>query len=138
MWEAGLTGERRLIPEQDSTILDYRIGLTDVVQSRASSSDKELRAGDYDIPAFVEKIKRFKPFVVAMNGKKVADKVSRHLGAAGTDYGLADWNIGESRVYILPSSSGANATPAYFLPKGSKAEWWTEFGDWLRLHRRKN
>lgn len=135
LWEADLTGERRLIPEQDSLVLEYGMGLTDVVQSRASSSDSHLKVGDYEVPAFVAKIEEFKPFVVAMNGKKAAEKVSRFLSVSGTSYGLADWSIGSSRVYILPSSSGANATRAYFLPMASKAEWWIEFGEWLRRNR---
>ena len=136
LWEADLTGDRRLLPEQDAQVLDFRIGLTDLVQRRASSSDNLLRAGDYDVPAFVKKIKEFQPFVVATNGKKAAEKISRYLGRGLEGYGLADWSIGESIVYVLPSSSAANSNPSHFFPKRNKNEWWVEFGQWLRRSRR--
>lgn len=35
--------------------------------------------------------------------------------------GEQPWRIGESRVYVLPNSSGANASTAY----AEKLEWWT-------------
>jgi TDG/mug DNA glycosylase family protein len=75
LWEADLTGERLLIPEQDSQVLKYGIGLTDVVKARVSSSDAALRTSDYDVPGFLAKIEKLKPFVVAFNGKKAAEKV---------------------------------------------------------------
>jgi TDG/mug DNA glycosylase family protein len=51
LWEAGLTGERILSPEQDAWVLRYGIGLTDVVKSLAASSDSLLKSTDYDVPA---------------------------------------------------------------------------------------
>lgn len=136
LWEADLTGERLLIPEHDSKVLEYGIGLTDLVKGRASSSDSLLKKSDFDIPGFTKKIETFKPFVVAFNGKEAAKKVFHALGRGEPQLGLADWTIGESRVYVLPSSSGSSADPAHYAPKSSKAECWREFGDWLRGSRR--
>lgn len=132
LWEADLTEERLLIPEQDATVLHYGIGLTDVVKGRASSSDSLLRSSDYDIPAFVAKIEEFKPFVVAFNGKQAAKKVFTAFRQGEPILGPARWMIGESQVYVLPSSSGSSADPQHYAPKSSKAEWWREFGTWLR------
>lgn len=63
-------------PEQDAMVLDFGIGLTDVVKGRASSSDALLRASDYDVPGFTAKIESHKPFVVAFNGKQAAREFS--------------------------------------------------------------
>lgn len=137
LWEADLTGERLLVPEQDAKVLEYRIGLTDVVKGRASSSDSLLRSSDYDVPGFIGKIEAFKPFVVAFNGKQAAKKVFSALRKGEPQLGLAEWTLDDSRVYVLPSSSGSSADPNHYAPKSSKAEWWHEFGKWLRdAHRR--
>jgi double-stranded uracil-DNA glycosylase len=135
LWDADLTGERLLIPEQDATVLEYGIGLTDVVKGRASSSDSLLRTSDYDVPGFIAKVEVFKPFVVAFNGKEAAKKVFTALKKGEPDLGLADWKIGESHVYVLPSSSGSSADPAHYAPKASKAEWWRDLGAWIRSSR---
>lgn len=132
LWEADLTGERLLIPEQDAMVLEYGIGLTDVVKGRASSSDSLLRSSDYDVPGFIAKIEAFKPFVVAFNGKEAAKKVFSALRQGEPQLGPADWPLGVSRVYVLPSSSGSSADPKHYAPKSSKVEWWIALGRWLQ------
>jgi double-stranded uracil-DNA glycosylase len=131
LWEAGLTGERRLIPEQDSMLLQFRLGITDLVKGLAASSDSLLTSGDFDVPAFVGKIETHTPFVVAFNGKEAARRVARHFGSGDPSLGPAPWKVGSSLAYVLPSSSGASANPRDFAPKSSKVEWWREFGAWL-------
>jgi hypothetical protein len=42
---------------------------------------------------------------------------------------IGDVVLGSSRVFVLPSSSGADADRRNFAPKSSKAEWWRELGD---------
>lgn len=44
LWAVGLTSDRMLIPEHDAQILDYGVGLTDLVQGVAASTDSKLRA----------------------------------------------------------------------------------------------
>lgn len=132
LWDAGLTGDRLLIPEQDSMLLEYRMGLTDLVKGRASSSDAGLRSSDYDVAAFIGKIAEFTPFAVAFNGREAAKRVSRALGQGDPSLGLQEWNIEASRIYVLPSSSGSSADPRHFAPKRAKGEWWIEFGSWLQ------
>lgn len=132
LWEAGITGERLLVPEQDAQILEYGLGLTDLVKGRAASSDTLLTRNDYDVVGFIEKITTFDPFAVAFNGKEAAKRVSRHLGHGEPTLGLAEWQLGSAEVYVLPSSSGSSADPKHFEPKVSKTAWWQDFGEWLR------
>lgn len=98
---------RILNPERDDQVLDYRVGLTDLVKSKAASSDSSLRRGDYDVGSFVGKIEKHDPGSVAFNGKTAASVVARFLSAPRPDLGPADFSIGGSRVYVLPSSSGS-------------------------------
>jgi TDG/mug DNA glycosylase family protein len=128
LWEAGLTGNRILTPEQDAMVLRYDVGLTDLVKTTAASSDSLLRPGDFDVPLFVAKIEAHRPVAVAFNGREAAKRVARFLREPEPGLGPASWRVGESRVYVLPSSSGSSADPRHFAPKSSKADWWRELG----------
>lgn len=105
LWEAGLTGERLLVPEQDATVCTYGIGLTDVVKGRASSSDNLLRASDYDVSSFLEKIARYTPRVVAFNGQEAARRVARTIKAAESSWA---WSAG---VWATPTSTSYRLVP---------------------------
>ncbi len=132
LWEAGLTGDRILIPEQDERVLSYGVGLTDVAKAVAASTDTMLRQSDYDVPGFLAKIERFIPGCITFNGKRAAGVVAKYLGQPRPDLGPMRFDIAGSSGYVLPSSSGSSADPAHYAPKLSKAAWWQEFGDWLR------
>lgn len=136
LWEAGLTGDSILAPKRDSTVIQFRIGLTDIVKGRASSSDALLTATDYDVRGFLQKIDRYQPFVVVFNGKEAAKRVFKTYKWGIPRLGLATSKIQESLVYVLPSSAGSSADPQHFAPKASKVDWWKEFGGWLRSSRR--
>lgn len=58
LWEAGLTGERILSPADDESILQYGVGLTDLVKTRAASSDSLLRREDYDVGGLLTRLSR--------------------------------------------------------------------------------
>lgn len=131
LWEANLTGDRILIPEQDERVLSYGVGLTDVAKAVAASTDSKLRAGDYDVPAFVAKIERYRPGCVAFNGKTAASVVAKQLGQPKPDHGPTSFSVAGARGYVLPSSSGSNNDRVRFAPKPTKAAWWQDFGAWL-------
>ena len=65
---AGLFGEP-LGPENDSRVLEFGVGLTDVVKQPSSTANK-LRAADYRrwAPVLKEKVRRFKPRIVCFQG----------------------------------------------------------------------
>ncbi len=132
LWEAGLTGDRILIPEQDNRVLSYGVGLTDIAKDVAASTDSKLRAADFDIPTFLTKIERNQPRCVAFNGKGTAGRVAKYAGHQKPDHGPTSFEIAGAAGYVLPSSSGANNDPARFEPKLTKALWWRDFGSWLR------
>ena len=132
LWDAGLTGDRALVPEQDAMVLEYGLGLTDLVKGRAASADSLLRHDDYDVPAFLSKVETFKPHVIAFNGKEAARRVFRSLAEPEPPLGPSQMHIAASKVFVLPSSSGANADRKNFAPKTTKAEWWRELGVLLR------
>ena len=136
LWEAGLTGDRILIPEQDERVLSYGVGLTDVAKAIAASTDTKLRAGHYDVPGFLAKIQRYRPKCVAFNGKTAAGVVAKHLGRPKPNHGPTSFDIAGAVGYVLPSSSGSNNDPRRFAPKPTKVAWWQEFGEWLTRNER--
>lgn len=110
-----LVNESSLVPdwigaENCHFILEENCGLTDIVKNKISSSDSNLEKGDFDIVGFLEKIKIYKPRFVAFNGKRAFKEV---FGYSPSNYGLMSEKIGDSKVFVLPSSSGADTSMTY-------------------------
>jgi TDG/mug DNA glycosylase family protein len=99
--EVGLT-PTRLTPAEFQDLPRYGIGLTDLAKL-ASGSDSGLRSGDFDPDAFAAKIATANPRVVAFNGKRSA----KQFFGGPVAYGERSERLGESRVFVLPSTSGA-------------------------------
>lgn len=124
LYNGGLTANR-LYPEDDARILDYGFGLTDLVKSKAASSDAGLTG--FDVPGFVAKMDRYKPAWIVFHGKEAAKQVSKHLRKGNwTPLGEQEWTISGIPVFVLPSSSAANQNPAVLEGKRSRVEWWKE------------
>jgi TDG/mug DNA glycosylase family protein len=100
--EVGLT-PRMLRPPEFRELLRFGIGLTDVAK-HAVGRDDRLTAADFDAAAVIEKAERFAPGVLAFVGKRAAREV---LGRKPGGYGEQDVTVGVSRVWVLPSTSGA-------------------------------
>jgi double-stranded uracil-DNA glycosylase len=113
LFEAGFT-PRLLRPEEDAEALTWGLGITNLV-SRATTaaselSAEELRAGR---AALEEKVAHYEPRWTAFVGSGAyATAFDRRKVALG----LQEEGIGESRVWVLPNTSGLNAhfTPARF------------------------
>jgi len=113
--EGGLT-DRRLLPEETAMLLDYNYGITDLV-SRPTRSSTDLREEDYATGAelFVQMIQTYRPRVICFNGitafrhatgqKKAAVALGLQPELA---FGTDDWP--GSYVFVIPSTSGANAS----------------------------
>ena len=103
----------RLLPEHDSQLVNFGIGLTDVVK-RPSSNAAELSAKDFAewAPRLLEKIERFGPRVACFHGLtgyrpflQLALRCDDRKCALGPQEKL----IGETRLYVVPNPSPANA-----------------------------
>lgn len=93
---------RLLRPSEYDMLLEFGIGLTDIVKCR-HGNDGALSSSDFDVLGFREKIHRFAPGAIAFNGKKAAEFfLSTHQSKLS--FGLQPG--GEPRVWILPSTSG--------------------------------
>lgn len=107
--ETGLT-PHPLLPEQFPSLVNFRIGLTDLVKGRAGR-DTVLAGHDFDVESFKANIEKFAPKVVGFNGKKAAEVF---FGRKTVEYGRQNEQIGESTLFVLPSTSGA--ARAYWDP----------------------
>jgi TDG/mug DNA glycosylase family protein len=116
--EAGITATR-LRPEDDVTLLALGLGITDLVKDVAQSHDRGL---DFSKTRFAGHIEKANPRWVAFNGLTSGRAGARRLGHRATGLGQQPWHIGQSRVYVLPSSSAANATMHY----DEKLQWWAK------------
>jgi mismatch-specific thymine-DNA glycosylase len=123
LFESGLTTER-LCPEDDHRILDFGIGLTDVVK-RWSRSAGELSAREFRDGAaqLADKLKRIAPQVVAFNGKVAYEKFCGRAARLG-------WQkerIAGARLFVLPSTSPRNAR----MPRAEKLRYFRQLAKWL-------
>lgn len=94
---------RRLAPRDFPSLPDYGLGLTDVCKV-VSGSDREVGDDNWDVDGFIAKIELYRPDWVAFNGKKAAQVV---LDRPFLDVGPQPDPISASRVFVLPSTSGA-------------------------------
>ena len=117
--ETGFT-DRRLAPSKFRELPRYGLGLTDLAK-RESGMDAALSPGAWDADALLRKIETFRPRFLAFTGKRPARQFLRdRFGANVADYGLQARTVGETRIYVLPS------------PSGAARRWWT-IEPWLEL-----
>ena len=102
LFSIGLTS-KPLKPEQFNQLVLYKIGLTDICKTDYGN-DSELDPLKYDVKRFNKKILEYKPKILCFNGKNPA-KV--YLNKKKVDYGIQNEKIGETKVFIAPSTSGA-------------------------------
>jgi len=106
MYESGMLPEP-LEPEDDRRILDFGIGLTDLVK-RPSRGIEEIRREDFTEGRVLlgQKLEQHAPKVIAFNGKLVYEKFS----GRPTKLGMQKEKLYGAAVYVLPSTSGQNNT----------------------------
>jgi TDG/mug DNA glycosylase family protein len=102
---AGFTPEE-VRPENDRTILQYRCGLTAVVDRPTARAD-QLSLHEFTAAAadFEQKIRRHAPRVVAFLGKAAYSALT---GQREIAWGLQPKTFGDTKVWILPNPSGRN------------------------------
>lgn len=92
-----------LAPAEFRSVLAYGIGLTDIVKT-AFGPDSGLKPADFDREGLHRRIEMFQPKVLAFNGKRSA---SSFFGIPVAYGHQLNQNIGETQIFVAPSTSGA-------------------------------
>jgi len=98
----GLT-DRELAPAEYRCLLDYDIGLTDLVKAQ-SGSDRTIRFERADSVRLRATIVLYQPRYFTFNGKRAAQQF---LGTSRVAYGVQRSRIGRTVVFVAPSTSAA-------------------------------
>ncbi|MEZ5357486.1 MAG: mismatch-specific DNA-glycosylase [Candidatus Zixiibacteriota bacterium] len=102
LYTTGLT-PRLLQPSEYAELAKFGIGLTDLAKTE-SGSDAELSRNAFDIAAFEDKIRLYRPQIVCFNGKRAAQEYFR---IRNITYGLQKAMIDDTRLFVAPSTSGS-------------------------------
>jgi TDG/mug DNA glycosylase family protein len=116
--DAGLT-QRRLDPSEQWTMLELGYGLTNAAH-RTTRGSSELRRGDF--AGTSERLARLaeelQPGVLAFVGKAAYEGAYRERTALG----LQERRLASTRLFVLPSTSPANAAVLY----GERLHWFRD------------
>lgn len=115
----GLTDEV-LAPAAFARVLEFRIGLTDLVQDQ-SGGDHEIDFARGGAEALRAKIVRFQPALLCFNGKRAA----REFFGRPVGFGAQEERIGVTCLFVAPSTSGAAAASWSVAP-------WQDLADRVR------
>jgi len=121
--DAGLT-PRLLRPSEQFELLDHRIGATNAA-ARTTPGSSDLRRADFAGAA--DRLARIafelRPRAIAFVGKEA------YRGAFGTraEHGPQDRTLGDVGLFVLPSTSPANAA----VPYAERLEWFRALKSWL-------
>lgn len=117
-------------PDTGRRILEFGLGLTDLVKNKAQSSDRGLV--EFDVDGFVTKMALYEPRWVAFHGKNAGKVVSRYLGMGKeVSLGRQSWTVAKRPGYVLPSASASNRDSSRLEGKASRLEWFEAFKDLL-------
>lgn len=128
LFESGLVPVR-LHPKEDHRMPKFGLGLTDLVK-RPTKSANELRASEIQLGRrrLIPLLERIAPRVVALNGKGVYRGL---FAARQVSHGWQE-SLGDSRVFVLPSTSPANAG----LPRVAKLRCFRQLARWVKNYGR--
>lgn len=111
---------RLLAPVEFRSVTRWGLGLTDLAKHE-SGVDSELSAGAFDTAALREKLLHYRPWAVAFTSKTAAGA----FFGARVAYGWHAARVGETRMMVLPSPSGA--ARRYW-----DVTWWQALADAVR------
>lgn len=126
----------QLLPEHDSLLPRFGIGLTDLVK-RSSANASSLTADDFSTwtPRLLDKLRRFHPRVACFHGVMAFQPFLRI--ALRSDHravlGPQTHSIGRTRLFVVPNPSPANA---HFTP-ADQAEWYNRLADFIASDKRR-
>jgi TDG/mug DNA glycosylase family protein len=122
--DSGLT-PRRLAPAEQWTLLEHGYGLTNAAP-RTTKGSGDLRRADF--AGASERLERLaqelRPGFLAFVGKTAYEGAFRERAPLG----LLDRALGETRLFVLPSTSPANAA----VPYDERLRWFRMLTDFVR------
>jgi TDG/mug DNA glycosylase family protein len=101
LYRVGLT-PRILAPAEFRQVVRYGLGLTDMAKT-VSGNDHDLPPDSFDPGRLERAIRRHRPRILAFTSKRAA---VAFLGQP-VGYGLQQCAVGPTRIFVLPSPSGA-------------------------------
>jgi double-stranded uracil-DNA glycosylase len=119
--DAGLT-PRLLGPEKQFDALEFGIGLTNAA-ARTTRGSGDLRRGDFDRERLERLADQLLPRAIAFVGKEAY----RGLFGERPELGPQQRTIGDVGLFVLPSTSPANAA----VPYSERLRWFEALRDWL-------
>jgi G:T/U-mismatch repair DNA glycosylase/8-oxo-dGTP pyrophosphatase MutT (NUDIX family) len=119
--DAGFT-PRLYDPQEQFSLLELGIGVTNAAY-RTTPGSGDLRRGDFDAAEFEVRIARIAPRAVAFVGKEAY----RGLFNERPELGAQLRTIGTTGLFVLPSTSPANAA----VPYAERLRWFEELRAWL-------
>jgi double-stranded uracil-DNA glycosylase len=119
--EAGFT-PRLYEPAEQFELLGLGYGLTNAAY-RTTPGSGDLRRGDFDADSFEQRVRAVAPRALAFVGKEAY----RGLYGERSELGPQLRVIGRSGLFVLPSTSPANAA----VPYGERLKWFSALRDWL-------
>jgi TDG/mug DNA glycosylase family protein len=119
LYKIGLT-KRKMDPGEYWDVMSEGIGFTDLVKGK-SGMDKVLEESDFKEgrKRLRREIEKYQPRVLCFNGKRAAKE---YFGVKRVEYGLQEERIGETRVFVAPSTSAA-------ARRWWDCEFWEELAD---------
>ncbi|NDO79837.1 double-stranded uracil-DNA glycosylase [Citrobacter sp. NCU1] len=101
--QAGFT-DRQLKPEEAQHLLDFRCGVTKLVDRPTVQANEvsreELHSGGRNL---IEKIERYQPQALAILGKQAFEQ---GFSQRGVQWGKQAMSIGTTQIWVLPNTSG--------------------------------
>ena len=119
--DAGFT-PRLYDPQEQFSLLDLGIGVTNAAY-RTTPGSGDLRRADFDAALFEARIREVAPAAVAFVGKEAY----RGLYNERPDLGPKLRSIGRTGLFVLPSTSPANAA----VPYEERLHWFRTLRAWL-------
>ena len=119
--DAGLT-PRLLRPDEQFEALEYGIGLTNAA-ARTTRGSGDLRRADFDRERFERLVAELEPRAFAFVGKEAY----RGLFGERPEHGPQQRTVGDTGLFVLPSTSPANAA----VPYAERLRWFEALRDWL-------